>query len=314
MPKVSVVIPIFNGAATVAEAVESALAQTFRDFEVIAVNDGSTDGTLEVLASYRDRIKIISRPNGGISAARNTGVAESSGEYLAFLDCDDIWKPEFLTRAVAALDADRECVLAFADVQLIDSDGQPLDTRLANHAAGQAPTLAAMFERLWPIMPSAVVMRRIVFERIGGFSEKFRGVGYEDVWMWMLAREKGPFAYIAEPLVKWRFALFPRPLKIRRPPTEAGRIFAQLAHERWNVDVRPLLRSREHAYRSILGYIGLLALRSGDSVTARRAFAVAIRLDPRRVRNYLRYGRTFLPATMARALSGGTGRTEKHIR
>ena len=76
--------------ATVAEAVQSALAQTFRDAEVIAVNDGSTDGTLAALEPFRDRIRIITRPNGGISAARNSGVAESSGEYLAFLDCDDV--------------------------------------------------------------------------------------------------------------------------------------------------------------------------------------------------------------------------------
>jgi glycosyltransferase involved in cell wall biosynthesis len=309
--RVSVIIPVYNGAATIADAIESALAQDFRDFEIIAVNDGSTDDSLAILGRYRDRIQILSRPNGGISAARNTAVAASHGEYLAFLDCDDLWQPTFLSRTVAALDADSRCVLAFTDLAMIDSVGIPLNRSLVGDRAGHAPSFDEMFTRLWPIMPSAVLMRRAAFDRVGGFSEQFRGIGYEDVWMWMLAREQGPFAYVTESLVTWRFAMYPEPLKTRRKPREAGVIFTQLVRDRWGIDARPLLRSRERAYRSILGYIGLQALAGGNRASAREAFARALKIDPMRVRNYLRYARTFLPLSLARALSGRRARTPK---
>src|SRR5882672_7637161 len=113
MPQVSVIIPVFNAAATAAGPSESVLRQTFEDYEIIVVDDGSTDRTSQVLGRYQDRIQMIRRPNGGISAARNSGVAVSRGDYLAFLDGDDLWVPDFLNRTVAELEADRECVMAF---------------------------------------------------------------------------------------------------------------------------------------------------------------------------------------------------------
>ncbi len=304
MPRVSVIIPVFDSATTVAEAVESALAQTYTDFEIIAVDDGSTDASAEVLVRYAPRIRIVRQPNRGLSAARNVGVGAGEGELLAFLDADDAWLPEYLARMVDALDNCRECVLAYADLLIVDSEGRALDTSIAGARIGHPPELREMFERLWPIMPSAVVMRRAAFDQIGGFDEQFRGLGYEDVYMWLRARELAPFAYVAEPLVRWRFSLFPRPLKRGGKEREAARIFARLVRERWGVSADALVRARERAPRSILGYIGLRALGDGDRATARRAFARALRFDPFRVKNYLRLARTFLPEPMARALSG----------
>jgi len=98
MPEISVIIPVFNAAATVAETIESVLRQTFEDYEIIVVDDGSTDRTSQVLGRYQDRIQMVRRPNGGISTARNSGVGVSRGEYLAFLDGDDLWVPDFLSR------------------------------------------------------------------------------------------------------------------------------------------------------------------------------------------------------------------------
>lgn len=309
MPRVSVVIPVFNSARTVAEAIDSALAQTFRDFDVVAVDDGSTDASAGVLARYESRIRVVSRPNRGLSAARNAGVRAGQGELLAFLDADDAWLPGYLARMVDALDRQPECVLAYAHLHIVDSDGRELGAAIEGAQVGRAPQLTEMFERLWPIMPSAVVMRRAAFDAIGGFAEEFRGLGYEDVFMWMRARELGPFAHVAEPLVRWRFSLFPSPLKRGGKEREAAALFLRMVRERWNVDASALVRARERAPRSILGYIGLRALADGDRATARRAFARALRFDPLRMKNYLRYVRTFLPAPMARALSGRS-RTE----
>lgn len=306
MPRVDVIIPVYNSAATVAESVESALGQTFTDFDVIAVDDGSTDTSAEVLSRYGARIRVLAQPNRGLSAARNAGVRLGTAEYVAFLDADDIWEPGMLERTVAALDSLPHSVLAYTDVTLVDSSGRPLNTALVSNSLGRAPQLNDLFVRLWPIMPSAVVMRRGVFDAIGGFSEAFRTLGYEDVFMWMRARELGEFAYLPEPLVRWRFSAFPHRLKQARKERDSARVFEGLVRERWHRSAAPLIKARERAPRSILGYIGLRALAEGDRTTARKAFALAIRFDPWRLRNYMRYLRTFLPATAARVLSGGS--------
>lgn len=307
MARVSVIIPVYNGAATVAEAIDSALAQTRADLELIVVDDGSTDATPAILARFGGRIRVIRQPNGGISAARNSGVAAASGEYLAFLDCDDIWEPAMAERASAALDAHPECVLAYSNLALIDSDGRDLGSALIGPGLDHAPELAEMLERLWPIMPSAVMARRSAFDAAGGFSEEFRSYGFEDVIFWLRLRELGPFWFIPERLVRWRFSLFPRPLKTGWNRPDAIAVFDRMLRERYGVGAERLLAGRARASRSILGYIGLRALNDGDRAAAREAFRRALTLDPWRLRNVLRYLRTFLPAALARALSGRTG-------
>jgi glycosyltransferase involved in cell wall biosynthesis len=306
MPRVDVIIPVYNSAPTVAESVESALGQTFTDFDVIAVDDGSTDTSAEVLSRYGALIRVLAQPNRGLSAARNAGVRLGTAEYVAFLDADDIWEPEMLERTVAALDRLPHSVLAYTDVTVVDSSGRPLNAALVSNSLGRAPQLEDLFVRLWPIMPSAVVMRRGVFDAVGGFSEAFRGLGYEDVFMWMRARELGEFAYLPEALVRWRFSTFPQQLKRARKERDSARVFERLVRERWHRSAAPLIKARERAPRSILGYIGLRALAEGDRKTARNAFARTIRFDPWRMRNYMRYLRTFLPPTAARVLSGGS--------
>ncbi len=305
MPRVTVVIPVYNSATTAAEAIESALAQSYTDREIVAVNDGSTDSSAEVLARFAGRIGLVTQPNRGLSAARNAGVRAGAGELLAFLDADDAWIPEFLAQTIAALDRDPRCVLAYSQTTLVASDGSALGGSIAGGPSRhRAPELGELFEHLWPIRPSAGVMRRATFEQVGGFCEEFRGLGYEDVYMWLRARELGPFACVAEPLVRWRFSLFPAQLKGARKEREAAQLFERLVRERWNRPVAALVRQRERAPRSILGYIGLRALREGNRALARRAFARAIRFDPLRIKNYLRLARTLLPNAMARALSG----------
>jgi glycosyltransferase involved in cell wall biosynthesis len=306
MARVSAIIPVYNGATTVAEAIDSALAQTYTDLEVIVVNDGSTDATGEVLRRYASHIKVIDRPNGGIAAARNTGVAAATGEYLAFLDSDDIWMPAMVERAVVALDCNPVCVLAYMNCAVIDSDGNDLGSALVGTPVDYAPGLDEMLSRLWPIMPSAVAMRRATFDACGGFPEEFRSYGFEDVIFWLRAREHGPFHYTPECLVKWRFSLFPRPLKTAWNRPDAVAAFDRILRERYGVNANRLLASRARASRSILGYIGLRALRDGDRTSARDAFRRALQINPLRLKNILRYLKTYLPLGMARALSGRT--------
>src|SRR5271167_554440 len=120
MAKVSVIVPIYNGAATIGRALASVFAQTFTDYEVVVVNDGSTDDTPAVLAGYGDRIHVVTQANRGLPAARNSGIRASSGEYVAFIDDDDEWMPEMLARCAAVLDQDQNCVLAYAGALRVD--------------------------------------------------------------------------------------------------------------------------------------------------------------------------------------------------
>jgi glycosyltransferase involved in cell wall biosynthesis len=306
MVRVSAIIPVYNGAATVAEAIDSALAQTFAGLEVIVVNDGSTDATSDVLRRFAGRIRVVDRANGGIAAARNSGAAAAIGEYLAFLDCDDIWMPTMVERGVAALDADPACVLAYCNCAVMDSDGHDLRSALIGDGVNHAPSLDEMLSRLWPIMPSAVVIRRATYDACGGFAEEFKSYGFEDVIFWLRAREQGRFSYVPEQLVKWRFALFPRPLKVGWIKPEAFATFDRILRERYHVSAAHLMKSRGRASRSLLGYIGLRALDRGDRDEAREAFRRALEFDPWRVKNLLRYAKTYLPLSLARALSGRT--------
>ena len=114
MAKVSVIIPVYNGAATIGRALASVFAQTFTDYEVVVVNDGSTDDTASVLAGYGDRIRVVTQANRGLPAARNSGIRASSGEYVAFIDDDDEWLPQMLERCAAVLDQDPDCGLVYA--------------------------------------------------------------------------------------------------------------------------------------------------------------------------------------------------------
>src|SRR5216683_170215 len=182
MPQVSAIIAVYNGAATVAQAIDSVLAQTFGDLDLIVVNDGSTDGTPGVLRNYGDRIRVVDQPNCGVAAARNAGVRASRGEYIAFLDSDDAWAPTKIARAVAALEEAPSCVLAFSNLTIVDSAGHRLSEAMVGAERAYAPALDEMPERLgfwrfslfpaplkagWGRGEAEEIFRRLVRERYG---------------------------------------------------------------------------------------------------------------------------------------------------
>ncbi len=147
MPKVSVVIPTYNRGHTVCEAIESVLAQTFGDFEVIVVDDGSADDSAEKIAAIRDsRVRYIRQSNAGVSAARNRGVAEARGEIISFLDSDDLWKPEKLTHEVRFLEEHPEVPAVFGDIEVRFRDGVAIES-LARQSPGMLSFAPEELER-----------------------------------------------------------------------------------------------------------------------------------------------------------------------
>lgn len=197
-PTVSVVIPAYNVAWCVRKAIESVLAQDYRDFELIVVNDGSTDTTAEVLASYGDAIRLVDKPNGGLSSARNAGIAAAQGELVAFLDADDWWLPGKLTSQVALMRARPGLGFSSTAARVEDLEGRLVNIWAC--ATWQGPFLAHLFGSNADVAgsASAVIARRTLFDRTGGFDETLRSL--EDIDMWIRLSAVADYACLEEPL------------------------------------------------------------------------------------------------------------------
>lgn len=206
-PLVSVIIPTYNRAATLKRTIDSALAQTYRPLEVIVVDDGSADGTETVMRSYGDRIHGIVQANGGPSAARNAGAKAAKGEWLAFLDSDDVWRPEKIARQVelvSRVETNVDCCMCNAAV--IDENGPTGATTFG--ASGVATDLA---EGYW-LNPAPLIATRFIlfnqvalirtgaFRKAGGFKQELRLLEDHDL-AFRLSLD-GPWAFVADPLVE----------------------------------------------------------------------------------------------------------------
>lgn len=201
-PLVSAIIPNYNYARYVGEAVESALGQTYQNIEVIVVDDGSTDNSLEVLERYRDRIKIIEQKNSGVCVARNRGVAESAGEYIAFLDADDVWLPEKIEKQVEKFASGKDLGLVHVGVIDIDASGDELATHL-NGMEGDVSAELMMFEKAVILGGgSGVMIPRPVFDEVEGFDESLSTSADWDLYF----RISSAFSvgFIGQPLLRYR--------------------------------------------------------------------------------------------------------------
>jgi glycosyltransferase involved in cell wall biosynthesis len=203
MPHVSVVIPTYNRATYIMRAVDSVLSQTYRDLEVMVVDDGSGDDTKRIVETYGERVRYVFQDNAGPGAARNHGIRISTGAYLAFLDSDDVWMPTFLEKTVSALDSHPQAGAATTGIYIGPADRkqvalldgvEPGEWRLPTRCTRrQVPFL---FHCCWS---GAVVSRREVIERYGGFYEHGCKLG-EDVYLWIQVLLNHRLYRIHEPL------------------------------------------------------------------------------------------------------------------
>jgi glycosyltransferase involved in cell wall biosynthesis len=200
-PLVSVIIPTYNYGRFVAEAVESALAQTYRTIEVIVVDDGSTDGTQAVLSRFAGRIRYLFQENRGLSAARNRGIGAARGEFLGFLDADDLWDPTKIAKQVTLIERSPQVGAVYCEhIQLHVPSGETKLRRCLPELRGDIHR--ALLELKGIGTPSCVLIRRACFDKVGLFDEELRSV--EDWEMWVRVSRHFEFDYVPEPLVTYR--------------------------------------------------------------------------------------------------------------
>jgi len=184
MVRISVVTPCYSAERFVGQAIQSVLDQTYQDFEIIVVDDGSTDRGPQVVQRFQDpRIRLLSQTNAGPARARNTGVRAAAGEFLAFLDADDLALPHRFASQLAILEADPQVSVVGSGYVWIDEDGVQL--RWPYHSWQHAPDLNDLASWLvdCPFVPSATMLRRQAWVDVGGFDEDL--VGPEDWNFWM---------------------------------------------------------------------------------------------------------------------------------
>ena len=218
MAKISIIIPTYNSAQYICEAIESVLNQTYKDFEIIVVDDGSTDNTKEVIKPYLNKIKYIYQQNSGPSAARNRGIKEAKGEYIAFLDADDIWLPQKLELQIKFMETYPNLGLTFADVCFFRKERRIIkktflkDKKVFKNLHTQSTSffekifLEKIFNALIEenfVPTSTVVAKMECFNKVDFFDETLFSV--EDRDMWLRIALFYDIGFINFPLVLKRF-------------------------------------------------------------------------------------------------------------
>jgi glycosyltransferase involved in cell wall biosynthesis len=208
MPLISVIIPTYQRAHAIGNAIESVYAQTFQDWEIVVVDDGSTDGTEELLKQYAPRVRYFRQENRGPSAARNYGIREACGEWIAFLDSDDIWLPEKLSRQLELAQADLNIAWVYSDLEYFDHDPSKLPkSAFAYFPPARGMVLKHLFLHGCAMHTTTVIVKKTCFDEVGYFDESLRIT--EDIDLYFRLAAKYPVDF--DPTVQIRFCRETRP-------------------------------------------------------------------------------------------------------
>jgi len=276
-PRVTALVPCYNGEATLALALDSALAQTYDALEVVVVNDGSTDRSSEIAHAYAERsggrIRVVDQPNAGLPAARNAAIAAARGDFFALLDADDLWLPQHIERAVAALDADPSVGLVHGNVECIDAAGASLGVEPRRWRPQDDAYRTLLLRHEHVCCPSAVFRRRCV-EQVGAFDTRFTGLGCEDRDLWLRIAERYRLQYIDEVVVKYRIHAGSMSRNRDRMLRARLALIDKVAQTERGA---PLAR---HALAMIESDLGMEFLEEGDYRRALRSQFKALRIRP----------------------------------
>ncbi|MBK9122946.1 MAG: glycosyltransferase [Chloroflexi bacterium] len=304
-PRISIVIPAYNARSTIADAVDSCLAQTFPDFEIIVVDDGSSDGTADLLAErYADepRLRVIRQENAGVSAARNAGIAAARGEFIHFLDADDNLLPQKLEASLAIVDGDPTVGVVYGPGQPVEDDGRtPIPMTYPELPSGDVLKewlAGVMANGTFGVTPS-VMVRRSLFDTVGLFSPIPTPTEDWDMWIRLAAVTR--FGALKDVLVRYRrldTGLSARKLAValgRLRTIERARALPEVQRLFSNTALNHMEAGRWHT-------VGLAHWKAGDRTAARGAFERAYDLAPSTSRRLYVLASRYLPLWSANLL------------
>ena len=211
MSKISVLVPTYNCVPYLKRALESVLNQTFKDFEIIVINDGSVDNTKKVVESYQKanpgKIVYIYQENQGVAVARNAGIKAAKSDYLALLDADDIWCPDRLEKGMETIGSDPGIGLVHANITRVDENGMTLSTPVRDLKYLTGPMFENIFLRKADIACPTVLFRKACCDEVGLFDPHLTRLGCEDRELWLRIARKFKIVYIDQVLALYRVRL-----------------------------------------------------------------------------------------------------------
>jgi len=203
MSLVSVIIPVYNGEKTIKQTIESVFQQTLTDWELIVIDDGSQDSTLEIVHSIQDsRLKVFTYPNSGVSASRNRGITQAKGEFISFLDADDLWTPDKLESQLKALQENPQADVAYSWTDWIDESGKFL--RPGGHITVNGNAYKQLLVRDFIESGSNPLIRRQALNEVGAFEES---LAYGEDWdMWLRLAARYEFVTVTSSQILYRIS------------------------------------------------------------------------------------------------------------
>ena len=302
---ISIVIPLYNKKGLITRTLRSVINQTFQDFEIVIVDDGSTDGSVDVVKEINDsRIRIISQENQGVSVARNTGIQEAKSDYVALLDADDEWFPDFLENLIDLIEKYPECQFFASKYELRDEKGGVIPIILNKIPfEGESGILSNYFEVATcsspPLWSSTICFTKEAIRSVGGFPEGIK-VG-EDLLTWAKLACKYKIVYSLRVLAAYYFEA-----PAHNPPSKAvsnasdyvGNELLKLFKEPENAGNKYLKRYVALWYKMRLN----MYVRSGKKKKAYNAFLKSVRYNPFEIKTYVWLFLNILPHSLAQKI------------
>ena len=302
MPRISVVIPSYNHAPYIHEAIDSVLGQTRPPDEVIVVDDGSTDESVELLHEYGDRIRLEVQENRGTYATLNRAFAMATGDWIAIQNSDDVWRQEKLEHHLSLAESQPEIGFLHTGFEVIDSDGRPVVPKPSSVPDWHGPPIADMLPTLiheMPVIISSAMVSRSAWERHGPFDPRFLGAGDWDFCLRL--SQEFPFGFVDQPLTLHRkHAANATTDSARIPPTWVEHDMRILRSETMPTAARTLFEKARRdeldptAAAHSLACLGVIYSQHKERAPARAAYLRSLRLNPLRLKTWIRLTSTLL--------------------
>lgn len=302
MPLISVVIPVYNGEETIKQTLESVLEQTEEDFEIIIIDDGSQDSSLEKISSIQDaRLKVFKYPNAGVSISRNRGIAHASGEFIAFLDHDDLWTPNKLESQLKALQENPQAGVAYSWTDYIDESGQFL--RSGNRIAVTGDVYGKLLVRNFLENGSNPLIRRQALIELGGFE---RTLSPADDWE-MYLRLASRYHFVAVPSTQILYRVSANSMSCNVSKLEAASL--QVIERAFNEAPESLQHLKKYSLSTLYMYLLFKVLEAPSErqtgLVAARCLLQAVRNDPSVFRRWQTMLKALFKITAVAFLPGG---------